>query len=214
MNTRARVFVVDDDEAVRDSLTMLLEAVGHAVGVFSSAEDFLSVCESGITGCLILDVDMPGMDGPTLQEELIRRGLQLPVIFLSGHGTIPTTVRTIKAGAMDFLIKPVDGLALLARVQKALEKGALLQMQAEAFQSAALRLAALTQREREVMMLAVAGHTSKEIAQSLAISYRTVEIHRAHVMQKTGTSNLLELARLAGLLESPQHHIRPDPHKY
>jgi FixJ family two-component response regulator len=200
MNTQAKVFVVDDDAAVRDSLTMLLETADYAVTTFPSADDFLDSCTSSTQGCIILDVNMPDMDGPTLQEELIRRDLRLTVIFLSGQGTIPVTVRTIKAGAMDFLTKPVDGLLLLAHVQKALEQSALLQKQAEASQSANARLTALTEREREVMMLAIAGHTSKEIGQRLAISYRTVEIHRAHVMQKTGASNLLELARLAGLL--------------
>lgn len=198
------VYVIDDDAAVRDALSMLLEAAGYAVATFPAASDFLDVCTPGSLGCIILDVDMPGMDGPALQEELIRRGLQLPVIFLSGKGTIPVTVRTIKAGAMDFLTKPVDGSVLLDRVQKALKQGTLLQEQADAFQSVALRLAALTEREKEIMALVVAGHTSKEIALRLAISYRTVEIHRAHVMQKTGASNLLELARIANALELHQ----------
>jgi two-component system response regulator FixJ len=204
MNDHAMVFIVDDDAAVRDSLTMLLETADYAVTTFPGASNFLDSCTPDTRGCVILDVNMPDMDGPTLQEELIRRSLQLPVIFLSGQGTIPVTVRAIKAGAMDFLTKPVDGLVLLASVKKALELSSLLQKQAEAFQSATLRLASLTDREREVMMLAIAGHTSKEIAQRLTISYRTVEIHRAHVMKKTGASNLLELARLAGLLHSNQ----------
>lgn len=198
------VFVIDDDEAVRDALTMQLEAAGHAVAAFGTASEFLDVCTRGTRGCIILDVDMPVMDGPALQEELLRRNVQLPVIFLSGKGTIPVTVRTIKAGAMDFLTKPVDGSVLLARVQDALERSSLLQKQSEAFQSVALRLAALTEREREVMKLAVAGQTNKEIGQRLGISYRTVEIHRTHVMQKTGASNLLELARIADTFKSHQ----------
>jgi FixJ family two-component response regulator len=204
MSEPVRIFVVDDDAAVRDSLAMLLETAGHAVATFSGGRDFLDACTPGVTGCIILDVSMPDMDGPTLQEELARRGIRLPVIFLSGHGTIPTTVRTIKAGALDFLVKPVDGSVLLARVRDALARWSLLQEQAEIYQSVAARLATLTEREREVMALAVAGQTSKEIAQRLAISYRTVEIHRAHVMQKTGASNLLELARIAGTFESIQ----------
>ena len=198
------VFVIDDDEAVRDALTMQIEAAGHAVAAFGTASEFLDVCTPGTRGCIILDVDMPVMDGPALQEELLRRNVQLPVIFLSGKGTIPVTVRTIKAGAMDFLTKPVDGSVLLARVQDALERSSLLQKQAEAFQSVALRLAALTEREREVMKLAVAGQTNKEIGQRLGISYRTVEIHRTHVMQKTGASNLLELARITDTFKSHQ----------
>lgn len=201
MSAPIQVFVVDDDEAVRDALSMLLETAGHSVATFPSANAFLEACACGPRGCLILDVNMPDMDGPTLQEELNLRGVQLPVIFLSGFGTIPATVRAIKAGAMDFLTKPVDGSILLARVQDALEQSLLLQKQAEAFQSVAARLSSLSAREREVMLLAIAGHTSKEIAQRLAISYRTVEIHRAHVMQKTGAGNLLELARIVRMVE-------------
>ena len=197
MSVRQEVYIIDDDAAVRDALSMLLEATGHAVSAFENATWFLQNCTPGCQGCIILDVDMPGMDGPALQEELLRRNIRLPVIFLSGKGTIPVTVRAIKTGAMDFLTKPVDRQVLLDRVQKALK-------QSEALQSTALRLAALTEREREVMKLAVAGHTSKEIAQRLGISYRTVEIHRTHVMHKTGATNLLELARIADTFESHQ----------
>ena len=198
------VYVVDDDAAVRDALSMLLEVAGHAVTTFGSALEFLDGFMPGTPGCVILDVDMPGMDGPALQQELIRRGVQLPVIFLSGKGTIPVTVRTIKSGAMDFLTKPVDRKVLLASVQKALERSLLVQNRAETFQAMALRLAALTEREREVMKLAVAGQTNKEIGQRLGISYRTVEIHRTHVMHKSGATNLLELARIADTFESHQ----------
>lgn len=196
------VFIVDDDAAVRDALAMLLEAAGYPVATFPAASDFLDTCTPSTQGCIILDVDMPEMDGPTLQVELIRRGLQLPVIFLTGKGTIPVTVRAMKAGAIDFLTKPVEGSMLLARVKEALEKGSWQLKRALANQSGSSQLEKLTRREREVMVLAVAGHTSKEIAQRLGISYRTVEIHRAHVMQKTGAANLLELARMANALES------------
>jgi FixJ family two-component response regulator len=201
MNTQTWVFVVDDDAAVRDSLAMLLESAGYEAATFSCAKDFLDACTPDIQGCVILDVSMPDMDGPALQTELTRRGVRLPIIFLSGHGTIPTTVRTIKAGALDFLTKPVEGSVLLARVRDALELSSLQQEQAAAYHSIVARLAMLTEREREVMDLAVAGYTSKEIARRLKISFRTVEIHRAHVMQKTGASNLLELARIAAIKE-------------
>ncbi len=203
MSDTTNIFIVDDDAAVRDSLAMLLEAADYAVATFPCADDFLNVCTPETQGCIILDVNMPNMDGPTLQEELTRRGLRIPIIFLSGQGTIPVTVRTIKAGAVDFLTKPVDGSVLLARVREALERGSLLQKQAEVTQSIAAQLAMLTEREREVMMLVLAGHTSKEIAQRMDISYRTVEKHRAHVMQKTGASNMLELARIA-TFQAPQ----------
>jgi FixJ family two-component response regulator len=204
MSDHAKIFIVDDDAGVRDALTMLLEAAGYTVEAFQCAAEFLDNYTPRAQCCLILDVHMPDMDGPTLQEELIRRGLRLPVIFLSGHGTIPITVRTIKAGAMDFLTKPVDGSVLLAHVKKALEQGMLLKKQIDSHQSASSRLETLTAREREVLMLAISGHASKEIAQHLGISFRTVEIHRAHVLQKTGASNLLELARIPGMLESLQ----------
>ena len=196
------VFIVDDDAVVLDSLRMLLEAAGYAVATFHGAEDFLEICTPDTHGCIILDVNMPDMDGPALQEELNRRGLQLPVIFLSGHGTIPLTVRTLKAGAMDFLTKPVKGSELLARVQEAMNQCSARQKQAKEVQSVTSKLAMLTEREHEVLKLAVEGHTSKEIAQRLGISYRTVEIHRAHVMQKTGASNMLELARITTNLTS------------
>ncbi|MBY0575373.1 MAG: response regulator [Gallionellaceae bacterium] len=198
MNTEAKVFVVDDDAAVRDSLSMLLEATGHTVVAFSSAMGFLEACARCSNGCAILDLSMPDMDGLALQEEMLRRGIRMPVIFLSGHGTVPATVRAIKAGAMDFLTKPVDGSVLLVRVQDALRECSRLQQHDKTSHSNASLLTTLTDRELEVMMLVVAGHTSKDIAQHLTISYRTVEIHRAHIMHKTGATNLLELARLAG----------------
>lgn len=203
MNDITNVFIVDDDAAVRDSISMLLDAAGYDVATFARADEFLKVCNAATEGCIILDVNMPDMDGPALQDELLHRGLHLPIIFLSGQGTIPLTVRTLKAGAMDFLTKPVRGEVLLARVQEALQQFSVLRKQEQVSQSITARLAMLTDREREVMMLAVAGYTSKEIAQRLNISYRTVEIHRAHVMQKTGTSNMLELARITSQL-TPQ----------
>lgn len=201
MNDLPKIFIVDDDASVRDALSMQLEAAGHAVAAYASAREFLDAGDPGESGCIILDVDMPGMDGPALQQELKLRGVQLPVIFLSGKGTIPLTVRTMKAGAIDFLTKPVEGTLLLLRVKEALEKCAWQQQRAVTQQSNASRLEKLTGREREIMVLAIAGLTSKEIAQRLGISYRTVEIHRAHVMQKTGAANLLELARIASALE-------------
>lgn len=201
MNTELIVYVVDDDAAVRTALTMLLESAGHVVKAFAGAQEFLKACTSDMQGCAILDMRMPGMDGLALQEEMNRRGIRLPVIFLSGYGTIPTTVRTIKSGALDFLTKPVEGKVLLDRVARGLQLSSQMREENEADREITSRLMKLTEREREIMQLVVAGYTSKEIGQRLEISFRTVEIHRAHIMHKTGTSNLVELAYIAGTLE-------------
>ncbi len=203
MNALNKIYVVDDDAAVRDSLRMLLKADGHEVATYASAEDFLAACDQGMQGCIILDFKMPGMDGQALQAELNRRGLRLPVIFLSGQGTIPVTVRTIKAGAVDFLTKPVDGAELLTSVREALKLDWTQQSHGATRQTVSPRLLALTAREREIMLLTIEGQTSKEIARQLSISYRTVESHRAHILRKTGAANLIELARIASQFESP-----------
>lgn len=197
MNQEPIVFVVDDDPAVRDALTLLLEQEGLAVRAFDSAERFLAACGAGCRGCAILDVRMPGMDGIQLQEELSRRAVLLPVIFLTAFGDIPMTVQAIKAGAVDFLTKPVTAAALMHSVQAALAESERLQAQAASNSAASSRLAALTLREREVMLLAVAGHSNKEIGRRLGISHRTVEIHKGRIMQKTGAGTLLDLARVA-----------------
>jgi two-component system response regulator FixJ len=202
MSVGEKIYVVDDDAAVRDSLRMLLKADGHEVTTYASAEEFLDACKQGIQGCAILDIKMPGMDGQALQAEMLRRGLRLPVIFLSGQGTIPVTVRTIKAGAVDFLTKPVDGAELLSSVREALKQDMSAQGQDASRQAVSPRLSALTAREREIMLLTIEGQTSKEIAQQLSISYRTVESHRAHILRKTGASNLIELARIASQNEA------------
>jgi len=197
MTADATVFVVDNDPAVRDSLALLLEGEDFAVHTFDSAESFLAGWRPLPRSCAIVDIRMPGMDGLQLQEELARRGVPLPVIFLSGHGDIPMSVRAIKAGAVDFLTKPVTGSGLLESVQAALAESDRLATRTEANQTAATRLAALTQREREVMLLAAEGLPNKEIARRLGISHRTVEIHKARIMHKTGAETLLDLARIA-----------------
>ena len=197
MTNITHVFIVDDDEAVRDSLSMMLKAADLNVSTFMDAEDFLATCKSDTEGCIILDVNMPGMDGLALQDELNRCGVKMPIIFLTGQGSIPLSVRTIKAGAMDFLTKPVNGDELLDCVKQALDKCSQLHCQALENRSMAARFASLTEREKEVMMLVIEGLSSKEMAEHLGISYRTIENHRAHVMRKTGSSNMLELARIA-----------------
>ncbi len=170
MSASEKIYIVDDDDAVRDSLRMLLRTDGHEVEAFASAEDFLKACEKGLHGCVILDIKMPGMDGQALQAELNRRGLRVPVIFLSGQGTIPVTVRLIKAGAVDFLTKPVDGAELLSSVREAMKQYVVQQAHETSRQAVSPRLLALTAREREIMLLTIEGHTSKEIARQLSIS--------------------------------------------
>jgi FixJ family two-component response regulator len=202
MNDISNVFIVDDDASVRDSLAMQMETAGYDVSTYSGADDFLDVCTPETRGCIILDVNMPDMDGPALQRELTRRNLILPIIFLSGQGTIPLTVRTMKAGAIDFMTKPVDGSLLRTRVQEALERCSRMQSRDRNWRDIAARLESLTSREREVMKLAIEGLTSKEIALRLSISYRTVETHRTRLILKTGTSSMLELARIVALQDS------------
>lgn len=192
-----KIYVIDDDEVLRYSLSMLLETAGHRVESYESAMAFLRSGSPGSRGCIILDARMPGMDGPALQAELARQGVNLPVIFLTAHGSIPNAVSAIKAGAVDFLTKPVDGALLLARVHEALVQNRKMADRIEKSASAASLLARLTNREREILSLAIAGNSNKEIARILGISYRTVEIHRSQIMKKTGAANLLELARIA-----------------
>jgi RNA polymerase sigma factor (sigma-70 family) len=197
MKAQPTVYVVDDDEAMRESLAFLFEAADLAVETFAAAEGFLSAVRAAAPGCLVLDVRMPGMDGPALQAELARRGIGLPIIFLTAHGTIPLTVKAVQAGAVDFLTKPVDGQYLLERVQASL-RASVEKWESEAASHALReRLAALTEREREVLALALDGQSNKAIAKRLGISFRTVEHHRSRILLKTGVDNLLQLARLA-----------------
>lgn len=201
------VFIVDDDPAVRDSLSLLCESAGWQVECFASGEDFLAGYRPERPGCLLLDVRMPRMSGPQLHEELGRRGRYLPIIYLTAHGDIPMTVRAIKAGAIDFLTKPVDGALLLEHVQAAMANDQELREREAAVAGRRARLAELTEREREVMTLAVAGQCNKLIAKRLGISHRTVETHRSRILQKTGTNSIFELGKLAaecGLMAAAQ----------
>lgn len=190
------VYLVDDDDAVRGALARLLEGKGLRVKAFASAEEFLVRARPGQGGCLILDVRLPGASGPELQETLARQDIRLPVIFLTGHGDVSTSVRALKAGAFDFLEKPPDPAVLVERVRAALRLAAEQRRRHRANQAAQARLAQLTPREREIMPLVAQGYSSKEIGRRLGISHRTVELHRLHLMRKLGVRSVLELAAL------------------
>ena len=190
------IFVVDDDEDVRESMRVLLEASGFAAEAFDSAGSFLDSGWESRTGALLADIRMPDMDGLTLQEELARRKATLPVIIMTGHADVPLAVRAMKAGAIDFLEKPVDDSILVDSIRRALDAAkATIDAVAET-QEASSRIAALTDRERKVMELMAAGRPNKIIAYELDISPRTVEIHRARVMEKMHAKSLAELVRM------------------
>jgi len=194
------IYVVDDDEAVRDSLSVLLEARGYTVRSFAGAPQFLAAAPSLREGCLIADIRMPDMDGLELQRHLVERAFPFPLIVITGHGDIPLAVRALKAGAVDFIEKPFASDTILNSTAAALDR---LARPRDQDLVAAERLGMLTPREREVLLGLLAGLPNKSIAYDLAISPRTVEIHRARVMDKMGARSLSELIRMslaAGIL--------------
>ncbi|HVZ68349.1 MAG TPA: response regulator FixJ [Rhizomicrobium sp.] len=195
MTDNPTVYVVDDDPDVRDSLKVLLEFAGFEVHAFESALKFLSSDVRKMDGCLVVDIRMPDMDGLELQDELGRRGINLPIVVVTGHGDVPLAVRAMRAGAVDFLEKPFREEALVGSIRRALasRKDRRSDTDAEALKE---RLMTLTDREREILDLVVEGNTSKEIARALSISPRTVDIHRGHVMEKMQASNVAELIRM------------------
>lgn len=201
------VFVVDDDRAMRESLSWLLDSVGLRVRSYATAADFLAEHDPAQPGCLVLDVRMPGMSGLDLQAELARRGVELPTIVITGHAEVSMAVRAVKAGAIDFIEKPFSDQLLLDRVRQALEVDLEAREVRRRREDARRRLATLTAREREVLNLVVVGKANKEIASALGVSPKTVEVHRAHVMSKMCVDSLAELIRitlLAGdLRENP-----------
>jgi FixJ family two-component response regulator len=190
-----KVFIVDDDEAQRDSLVWLLESHGYAVKAFAGAESFLAVWQEDFTGCLILDIRMPGMSGLELFDELARRHSVLPVIFITGHGDVPLAVSALKKGAMDFIEKPFSGEDMLRLVAHSLAHERSVRDRRRSGIDAARRIDNLTAREREVLDLIIAGKLNKQIADVLGISIKTVEVHRARVMEKMGAKSLASLIR-------------------
>jgi FixJ family two-component response regulator len=193
----ATVFVVDDDASVRDALTRLLTAGGFVAEAWDSAEAFLQAFRPERPGCVLLDMKMPGMSGLDLQRALAARGARLPIVFLTGHGTVSESVRAMKSGAFEFLEKPVAGEALLACVRRAVRLDAEHRRADAAQEALRARYTRLTPRERDVFPLIAAGRSNKEVARALCISHRTVELHRARIMRKLGAATLVELAEMA-----------------
>ena len=200
MSAEPPVFIVDDDPDVRDSLALLLKSSGFQSETFDSATKFLASGGASRQGCLIADIRMPDMDGLALQEELTRRGALLAVIIVTGHGDVPLAVRAMKAGAVDFLEKPFDEEALIFSVKRAANQASSASNRVAALQDAQTRLADLTKREREVLDLVVAGRANKVIAHELGISPRTVELHRARVMDKMNARTVADLVRVSLLV--------------
>jgi two-component system, LuxR family, response regulator FixJ len=191
----ATVFIVDDEEAVRDSIAMLLRSVRLKTRCFADAAEFLENYQADEPGCLVLDVRMPRMSGMELQQELNRRGWTLPLIFITGHGDVQMAVEAMRAGALDFLQKPFKDDDLIRRVQKALEQDARERSELQQRDAMRGRFDELTPREREVARRIAAGEANKVAAMELGLSERTVELHRANLMQKLGIRNLAQLVQ-------------------
>lgn len=196
-NVASTVFIVDDDEAVRDSLRWLLEANGYHVSAFSSAESFLAAFDDKTAGVLIVDVRMPGMSGLELQEQLIARKSSMPIVFITGHGDVPMAVSTIKKGAIDFLEKPFDETDLREIVARMFEQANHRLTQAKAQREHEAMLRRLTAREQQVLERIVAGRLNKQIADDLGISIKTVEAHRANIMEKLQVTTVADLMKVA-----------------
>jgi FixJ family two-component response regulator len=196
----ATVFVVDDDAPLRESLRNLIRSVGLRVELFASAQEFLQSQQPDTPSCLVLDVRMPGLSGLDLQKQTSEAGLEIPIIFITGHGDVPMTVRAMKAGAVEFLTKPFRDQVLLDAIQQALERSRNAREQRAATKELRQRFASLTPREREVMERVVAGLLNKQIGAELGTSETTVKIHRHQVMEKMGAGSLPELVRMADRL--------------
>ena len=202
----AVVFVIDDDPSMRDALGNLIGSVGLEVRLFGSTTEFLRQPRPDVPGCLVLDVRLPGMSGLAFQQEMAKTGVALPVIFVSGHADVPTTVRAMKAGAVEFLTKPFHDQELLDAIHAAIEHDRVRRREAALAAELRQRFVRLTEREREVMALVVAGRANKQIAAELALSEVTVKVHRGQVMRKMRARSLPELVRMADRLAS---HVAP-----
>lgn len=190
------VYIVDDESAVRDSLGLFISSMGLSVKSYISAEDFLNNYSPALPGCLILDVRMPGMSGLDLQQEILKKQITLPIIFISGHAEIPDSAKAFRAGAIDFLEKPFDNGVLMERIVEAINKDIADRKQRLVQSEIQRRINRLTDREKEVLQLIVGNHSNKEVARILDISHRTIDVHRARIMEKMEAENLTELLTL------------------
>ncbi len=195
--SKATVFVVDDDQAMRNSLKWLIESVGVPVESFASADEFLAQFQAGRPGCMVLDVRMPGMSGLELLEHLAQKGLRIPAVIITGHGDVPMAVRAMKSGAVDFIEKPFNDEALLDAIRRAIAFEEQQRSQYSEHRQINERLAHLTPREHEVMDMVCDGKSNKEIANALGVSAKTIEAHRARVMEKMQAGSLAELVRMS-----------------
>lgn len=191
------VFVVDDDRSIRTSTERLVRSIGFAVQTFESAQEFLAAPRPQGPACLVLDVRLPGLSGLDLQRELTQSGMQIPIIFMTGHGDIPMTVRAMKAGAVEFLTKPFRPRDLLAAIRAAIDGNRAARAAGREVAELRERYERLTPREREVMAFVVAGLPNKQIAGELATAERTIKFHRAHIMEKMDAGSLAELVHMA-----------------
>ena len=201
MNPEPTVFIIDDDEAVRRFLSGLIASVGLHVETYASAQEFLDADEPSQPGCILLDIRMPGMSGLELQKELASRNIRIPIIILTGHGNVQVAVHALKAGAVDFIEKPFNNELLLDRIQMAVAESVDADTTRVKQDEIAHRMELLTPREHQVLDIVAAGETNKAIARRLEISEKTVEIHRARVMEKMQAKSLADLVKMVAMLE-------------